>query len=101
VQIARPPDGFKITEYPAVTALITARSEQLPRLRAHWEAIKERLKFTGHRDPETVPVPGKPGFRLFVDDGEPSVGLPRVRVVYLVLGDTLTIERAEVGLAAV
>jgi hypothetical protein len=95
MRIARPPDGFKITERPAVTSLIAAYCEQWPRLGSHWEAIKLRLKFTGHR--EGVPVPERPGYRLFVDDGEPSVGLPRVKTVYLPLGDTLIIEMVAIG----
>ncbi len=50
MQIARPPDGFRIIERPAVTALIVASCEEWPRLAHHWEAIKSRLKFTGHRE---------------------------------------------------
>jgi len=97
MQIARPPDGFKIIEGPAVTALITASCDEWPRLRHHWEAIKSRLKFTGHREGVGVPVPNRPGYRLFVDDGDASAGLPRVKTIYLPLGDTLTIEMVAIG----
>jgi len=83
MRIARPPDGFRVIERPAVTDLIAAHCEQWPRLATYWEDIKLRLKFTGHRDEESVPVPNRPGYRLFVADGEASAGLPRVKTVYL------------------
>lgn len=95
MRIARPPDGFRIIERPAVTELIAAHCAKWPRLRDHWDGITQRLKFTGHR--EGVPVPKRPGYLLFVDDGEPSAELPRVRVVYLPLGDALMIEMVAVG----
>ncbi len=97
MQIARPPDGFKIIERPAVAGLIATSCEEWPRLAHHWEAIKSRLKFTGHREGVGVPVPNRPGYRLFVDDGDVSAGLPRVKVIYLPLGDVLKIEMVAVG----
>jgi hypothetical protein len=95
MRIARPRDGFTIIERPSVTKLIAAYCEQWPRLAAHWEAVKDRLKMTGHR--EGVEVPKRAGYRLFVDDGEESAGLPRVKVIYLALGDTLTIDMVAIG----
>jgi len=46
---------------------------------------------------EGVPVPGRPGYHLFVDDGEPSAGLPRAKTVYLPIGGALIIEMVAVG----
>ncbi len=91
MQIARPPDGFRLIERPAVAKLITAHCDRWPRLAEHWEGIKLRLKFTGHREGVLV---GKtrPGYRLFVDDGDASAGLPRVKTIYLPIGDALMIE---------
>jgi hypothetical protein len=82
MSIFRPSDGFRIIEKSAVTKLITANAKNWPRLPAFWDAIKERLKMTGHR--EGIPI-SRPGSRLFVEDGDPSVGLPKVKVVYHVL----------------
>jgi hypothetical protein len=95
MQIARPPDGFVVQQSTAVEALIEAHSVQWPRLKEHWLGIRLRLKFTGHR--EGVSVGSKPGWRLFVDDGDRSANLPRIRVVYLALGDTISIKMASIG----
>jgi hypothetical protein len=48
---------------------------------------------TGHR--EGIPVKGPAGSRLFVADGDAT--LPRLRVAYLVLGETLYIKMIAVG----
>jgi hypothetical protein len=96
MNIARPPDGFVVRQSKAVEALIDAHCTQWPRLSAHWLGIRLRLKFTGHREGAWV-GPSRPGWRLFVDDGDPSADLPRIRIVYLVLGDTISIEMATIG----
>src|SRR5208282_706788 len=88
MQIARPLDGFHIEEMPGVAALMASESDRFQRLPRFWSSIKERLSMTGHREGAALPR-GKPGWRLFVEDGAPAVGLPRVKVVYRVLGDTL------------
>ena len=95
MQIARPPDGFIVLQSKTVEALIDSHCAQWHRLSSHWLGIRLRLKFTGHR--EGVPVAHRPGWRLFVDDGDPSAGLPKIRIVYRVLGDTISIEWASVG----
>jgi hypothetical protein len=95
MQTARPPDGFYIDEKPAVAALIASKSKSFSRLPQFWSSIKERLSMTGHREGVELPR-GKPGWRLFVEDGAPQVGLPRVKVVYRALGDTLTIDMVDV-----
>ncbi len=75
---------------PAIAALIESRSKDFPRLPEFWSSIKARLSMTGHREGVDLPR-GKPGWRLFVEDGQLDAGLPRVKVVYRALGDTLTI----------
>jgi hypothetical protein len=96
MNIARPPNGFRVTESAAVAALIQANCENWPRLSVHWLGVKLRLKFTGHR--EGAPVGNhRPGWRLFVDDGDALAGLPRIKVVYRALGDELAIAMATVG----
>jgi hypothetical protein len=96
MQTARPPDGFHIVEQPAVRALVRAEINRWPRLPHHWDAIKLRLSFTGHREGVLLSG-GKRGWRLFVDDGVPGAGLPRVKVIYLPLGDTITIYMVAIG----
>jgi hypothetical protein len=75
--------------------LFASKSNSFQRLPQFWSSIKERLSMTGHR--EGVPLPrGKPGWRLFVEDGALDVWLPRVKVIYRALGDTLTIYMAAI-----
>jgi hypothetical protein len=95
MHIARPPNGFIVQQSKTVETLFAAHYEQWPRLSLHWFGIRLRLKFTGHR--EGVPIPYRPGWKLFVDDGDLSAGLPRIRVVFRALGDTLSIEWASIG----
>jgi hypothetical protein len=96
MQIARPPDGgFLVLQSKTVEALIDSYSAQWPRLSSHWLGICLRLKFTGHR--EGAPVAHRPGWRLFIDDGDPLAGLPKIRIVYRVVGDMISIEMAGVG----
>ena len=88
----RPANEFIVRQAKTVEALIDAHCVRWARLSSHWLGIRLRLKFTGHRD--GVPIgPHRPSWRLFVDDGDPSAGLPRIRVVYHALGDTISIER--------
>jgi hypothetical protein len=96
MQTARPPDGFHIVELPSVRAMVRTESGRWPRLSQHWDAIKLRLSFTGHREGVLLSR-GKRGWRLFVDDGLPGSGLPRVKVIYLPLGDTITIYIVVIG----
>jgi hypothetical protein len=52
----------------------------------YWRDIKARLRQTGHR--EGTPVKGNR--RLFISEGDAD--LPRVRVAYSILGDTLYVD---------
>jgi hypothetical protein len=87
MQVAKPPGGFHMNEPPAVAALIASHTESWPRLAVFWTDIKARLKQTGHREGVAV----KRG-RLFIAEGDPSGGLPTVKIAYEVLGDTLYIK---------
>jgi hypothetical protein len=93
MQFAKPPGGFCVDEPPAIAALIAAHYAKWPRLAQHWIDVKDRLRQTGHR--EGVPVKGPAGARLFVADGDAT--LPRLRVAYLVLGETLYLKMVTVA----
>jgi hypothetical protein len=88
MDIAKPPGGFTVHEPDAVKAMIAGSARRWPRIEAYWSDIKARLAQTGHR--EGIPVRG-PRARLYVADGDNAAGLPRIKVVYSVLGDGLSI----------
>jgi len=91
MHIARPPGGFFIREAETISALIDAESLYWPRLPEHWAAIKERLRFTAHRE-GTIDRRLGPGHRLLVVEGLVSSGIPKLRAVYRVLGDEVVIK---------
>lgn len=96
MSIFRPAGGFNIVVRPAVEDLVKAQANQWPRLPTFFHDIITRLAMTGHR--EGVPVAGgKPGWRLFVAEGDQPAGLPKVKVIYRPLGDTLTIYMVVIG----
>jgi hypothetical protein len=81
IQIIRPPEGFEIQETDTVKDLIEAYTAQWPRLPQFWINIKSRLAKTGHKEGNPV-TRG----RLFVEEGDPENGLPRIKVAYWILG---------------
>jgi hypothetical protein len=93
MQFAKPPGGFIIDEPPAIKTMIASHSTQWPRLAQHWADLKDRLRQTGHR--EGIPVKGPAGSLLFIADG--TADLPRLRVAYLVLGETLYLKVIMIG----
>jgi hypothetical protein len=91
MQVAKPLDGFIVKEPATVAALIESHAKTWPRLTTFWTDIKNRLAQTGHREGVAV---GRG--RLFVAEGDSASGLPTVKVVYQVLGDTLYIRMVSV-----
>jgi hypothetical protein len=96
MDIAKPPGGFNIDEPAGVTSAITAHVQQWPRLQTHWADVKSRLQQVGHR--EGTPVKNGPrGARIYVAEGDETIGLPTIKVAYSVLGDTLRIRMVLIG----
>lgn len=96
MSIFRPSGGFKITLAPAVEALVVQRAEGDPAFEQHWADIMERLRFTAHL--EGVPNSRfAKGHRLFVAGADGERGLPRVRIVYSVLGANVRIRVVGIG----
>lgn len=87
---ARPPDGFHVVEQEEVTRRIEAEVGEWDRLAEHWTNLKERLSMTGHREGTPVTSEGA-GFFVFEPTWSPDLGLPRLRLFYQILGETLTI----------
>jgi hypothetical protein len=59
-----------------------------PRVLLHWEAVKERLKMTAHKEGQQVGC--SPLKRVFEALGSSHGGFPTIRVSYFVFADTLT-----------
>lgn len=91
MKIARPSGGFKILIAPTELPYIQELCGLSAAVDRHWRDILDRLRFTAHV--EGVEVRGfAPGHRLWVSAPEEDRQLPRIRVVYLVLGDKVTIK---------
>jgi hypothetical protein len=87
MNIARPATGFIISEPPNFKILLQDHAGKWPRVIHHWEDIKDRLKMTAHR--EGAIIGSDLSKRVFEAEGDAVSGLPKIRVVYHVLGDKL------------
>lgn len=87
MNIARPATGFLIKEPASFTAYLAGYANKWPRLASHWDATKDRLKMTAHKEGQSL---GHPLHRVFDALGDAAAGLPTVRVAYFVFADTLT-----------
>lgn len=94
--ILRPPGGFKITCSPGVLALVAQAIEANPSFEQHWNDILERLRFTAHVEGVADARFAK-GHRLFAAAGDDDRALPRVKLVYSVLGANVRIKVAAIG----
>jgi hypothetical protein len=96
MRIARPPGGFTITMSPNVRALIEQRCAASAPFARHWEDIVDRLRFTAH-------VEGvednrfQKGSRLWSAAADEERGLPRVMLLYRVVGSVVRIGVASIG----
>jgi hypothetical protein len=96
MRLARPPGGFRIQLSPNVRLLVEAECEKSPDFGSYWRDIVSRLSFTAHLEGVADARFG-PGHRLWAASADPDRRLPRVKLVYLVLGDTVRIRVAHIG----
>lgn len=94
MRIARPPSGFRIVMSAGAKASLEAATPASPRLPAVWEGVCERLKFTAHREGDRLPN----GDCLLQIQGDPAFDIPKIAIVYGVVGDTVTVRRLLIGL---
>src|SRR5437867_3691678 len=98
MNIARPANGFMISERPPVLVTLAEMTKTCPWLQRAYSNLKERLRMAGH-------LVGKPvsqknvGDRVFID-ADPETGTNRLAVTYRVLGDAVTIFAMKVILAS-
>ena len=93
VRLARPPGGFKIHLEPAVAALVDQFCQRSDSHQAYWKDIVARLGFTAHVEGVADERFGS-GHRLWATVGDSQRDLPRVRLVYVVLGQFVRIKVA-------
>lgn len=60
-----------------------------------WDAIKQRLSMTGHRD--GTPYRGDIGRLVFAEAADPFIPSPRIVVEYVITGDSLAIRKLVIG----
>jgi len=90
MQIARPPNGFRITEKPLALQTLAAATESTPWLQKAYSNIKERLRMTGHMTGHAL---GESACRRVFIDVDPTTNAKRFAVSYTVLGDGVTIHK--------
>jgi hypothetical protein len=99
MNIAKPPDGFKIKSTLEVKAKADYFSSQYLGFNDQWVGLKARIKMVGHRG-TPVPASGAPGnyFAAEIESTDPA-RCPEFWVIYKILGDTLTICDLRLALA--
>lgn len=89
MRIARPPSGFTIVLSASAGATLEGAIPAISRLSEVWDGICERLKFTAHREGDKLPD----GRCVLQIDGDATFEIPKIAIVYSVLGDTVTVHR--------
>lgn len=87
--IARPPSGFSIILSAIANDALDSARPGIPRLDDVWSGVCERLKFTAHREGDRLPN----GQSILQIRGDPAFGIPKIAVIYTVVGDTVTVRR--------
>jgi hypothetical protein len=89
MQFAKPGGGFRWAVSKKAKAQLLEILNSAPRLEPYWNALRDRLVHTGHREGTKITaLPQKNAFvfSMELDD------LPTVQLVYTILGDTLTVQ---------
>lgn len=90
MRFARPAGGFKINLSGGVKSLIEQRCADSADFSRFWSDILDRLSFVAHVE-GVADNRFKKGCRLWAAQADEERGLPRVRLVYSILGDRVTI----------
>ena len=93
MKFARPPGGFKISMSRGVASLVRQRCETSPEFGRYWEDIKDRLRFVAHVE-GVADSRFEKGCRLWAAAADPERNIPRAKLVYRVLGETVHIRVA-------
>ena len=97
MNIARPKDGFDVRiKHEDDKARIAEFKDRSPACARCWDGMMERLRMSAHKDGEPVPFLGN-GFRAFVTGPDEIAGTPRILVVYLALGNWVSIQSVAIS----
>jgi hypothetical protein len=92
----RPAGGFIISMAPAVEALVESHCADNPAFGRYWSDIIDRLRFVAHIEgvsDHRFPTAN----RIWTAAADEERGLPRVRLILLVMGDRVRIRVASIG----
>lgn len=93
MRLARPPGGFKISVSQNVQLLVAQRCDVDSVFAQHWADVLKRLSFVAHLEGVADARFAK-GCRLWIGARDEERGLPRIKLIYKVLGDRVTINVA-------
>lgn len=96
MKIARPPGGFKISMTANVKALIDQQCAASAEFAQHWKDITDRLRFTAHVE-GVADSRFEAGCRLWAAAEDAERNLPRVKLLYQVVGNVIRIKIAAIG----
>lgn len=91
---ARPSDGFRWAQTGHSDRQLAEILNEYPQLKPYWNALKERLVFTGAR--EGMQILKSEESNAFFYSTKIN-GLPSIQVVYTILGETLTLQSVRVS----
>lgn len=96
MRIARPPGGFTVSMSDGVRALIEQNCQSSSDFARHWEDIVDRLRFTAHVEGVEDTRLGN-GYRIWSAAEDSDKGVPRVKLVYRVVGSVVQVRLAAIG----
>ena len=96
MRIARPAGGFQIQLSPGAKAYIDQACAESGDFARYWKDIEDRLRFTAHVE-GVEHLKFEPGCRLWAAAPDPDRNLPRVKLLYAVVGSVVRIRVAHIG----
>lgn len=95
MRFAKPPQGFRVNCLPEARADVERICNDDADCFAFKEAVVKRLCQTGHKEGEDLYWPELPGARIFKTKWTTEKRGVSVRILYRILGDSITFYRVE------
>lgn len=95
MRFAKPPQGFRVNCLPEARADVERICNNDTNCFAFKDAVVERLRQTGHKEGEDLYWHELPGARIYKTKWTTGMRGVSVRVLYRILGDTITFYRVE------